>query len=613
MDGARPSWLRTPSARRDLLIIVGVATAFYVIAAQHPPFTSSLRYYEASREMATSGDWIVPHLNFVPYIEKPILVYWLGALSYSLFGGANWALHLPAFLPTVGTLIATWLLGRQITTPGRALAASLMLFGSAMTLGLSTFVLTDQLLTCALAFAWLAFWKHDRTVESGELGSWRWLFWLCIGVGFLAKGPIAIVLAGMAIGGYLFLKGGLRCVWNEGWALAPLRGLAVIALINLPWNWALWQRDPRFIEMFYIRTNFKAFSDGSINHPGPIWYYLVVVPASFMPWTLALLPAMTLALWRPLASTVSHWRGRIAVALWRGNIRNEATSDREQRLATLWLTSIVLFPLLFLSISASKLPYYPLPLYAALSLLIIDLLADRLTDPPRWLRWGLLVQAVFLVVGVGYYLLRIVEPRQLEQIDWQHGIPAAVGVSLVLLSLVIGGIMLARRQVVPGFVISGCGFVLGLALALPGILDVRRGVDARELAALALAESTVEDHWVIAESCAHDHSIVWTINRPLCVVGLPRELGMGLFTDATPQTEPLLNDPYKVQRSAAPEQSRLWTDFELAVRFRADRRVWLFTDEEHRDALRAAGLPIFEVGHTKRAVLLTNHKLVGNL
>jgi len=92
-------------------------------------------------------------------------------------------------------------------------------------------------------------------------------------------------------------------------------------------------------------------------------------------------------------------------------------------------------------------------------------------------------------------------------------------------------------------------------------------------------------------------------------VGNPRELGMGLFTSATAKTQLLPDNPYNVQREAAPDQVRLWTDFDLAIRLRADRRVWLFTDEDHRNALRAAGLPVIEVGHTKRAVLLTNHPL----
>jgi len=190
----------------------------------------------------------------------------------------------------------------------------------------------------------------------------------------------------------------------------------------------------------YVRTNFKAFSDGSINHPGPVWYYLIVVPASFMPWTMALLPAMAIALWRPIASTLSRWRGHLSDALWRGSNHTESVQEREQRLARLWLVSIVVFPLLFLSISASKLPYYPLPLYPALALLMVDIIADRLTDSPSWLRWGLIAQAMLVVGGVGYYLLRIVEPRQLEQIDWHHGTLAAVGAGLVLITLVVGGV-----------------------------------------------------------------------------------------------------------------------------------------------------------------------------
>jgi len=50
---------------------------------------------EAGREMLTLHDWVTLHENGIRYLEKAPLPYWAMAVSFKLFGIAEWTARLP--------------------------------------------------------------------------------------------------------------------------------------------------------------------------------------------------------------------------------------------------------------------------------------------------------------------------------------------------------------------------------------------------------------------------------------------------------------------------------------------------------------------------------------
>ena len=256
MSDQRP-WLRTPSTSRDCTMLVAALIACFAVMAGHLPFGSSIRYAEAAREMVELNDWVVPHLHYVPYCEKPILTYWLAAGSRWLFGPSLYATHLPSALMGLVSVLCTWALAKRLFGGGFPLAAALMLLGSGMFLVMTSELTTDPILSGFLAVVWLTGWRVLAQPTITWKSPWLWTMWFALGCGVLSKGPVAVVLAAVAIGGFAFLDGGWRGLLRTAWRLRPDLGLLAIIAINVPWSWAMWQRDPRFLDYFYIRFNLQ--------------------------------------------------------------------------------------------------------------------------------------------------------------------------------------------------------------------------------------------------------------------------------------------------------------------------------------------------------------------
>lgn len=559
---------------RDLAPPCGALATFYLVAGLHGPLGSATRYYLAAREMAApGGDWIAPHLNGVPYFEKPPLAYWVGALGQRLLGEGALALHLPALLGCL-LLVAAARWAGGLLSPATGRAAAWLTAGSGMVLGLSTIYLTDQLFAGVLALAWCAYAMHDREAapspdsQPGPL-RWRWLFWALIGVAWLAKGPLALVLSGCAVGGHLLLKGGPGCAWRGGWRLAPVRGLLLMLAVIAPWHLAVWMHDPRGLEMFYVTINLRGFFDPTVNHPGPKWFYLPIVPGAWTPWVLPLAPLLALGLWTPLCEAWSRCAAAMRSRRWWDWPQPVDGGER------LLLVALIIFPLVFLSISSSKLAYYVLPFWPALAVLAADRLLPLLAAPPVWLRRALTAQVVLLAIGGVVFAIARGAKGLPHRVDWSHGGVVVAAALVLVVGMLWGAIACWRGRMRHGLVAAGIAQALAVALAFSHAGELMDASEAGPLAAAMGDRIAPADRVILGPGAAHEHGVPWVLHRDTELMSPPRELGMGLFTTATPPSTPLPRDPYTITPADLPQQPRLVAADDLARDWPGQRRIWL--------------------------------------
>lgn len=311
------------------------------------------RYADVARGMLRLGDYITPHLYGVPWFEKPPLYYWLAALTFRL--GVN---ELTARLPSAlaaAVFIAFWFwFARRFYGACAAKFSCLMLATTVGWIGFGRATAMDMLFatTLAAALGLLTLWLWEDQ-PAGLYG-----FYALLGVATLAKGPLAVALAGLVLVGYI--------VHRREWHIIPrmLQTPAVLLFtaIALPWYvLCYWQNGTPFIEEFLIKHNIERLFSAAIGHPQPLWFYLPILPAALFPWS----PMLLLPLW-------DGWNKR-----WQG-----ATETPERILLIYW----VALPFVFFSLSENKLPGYLLPILPPLTLWIAHAVSEHYASesPGNW-------------------------------------------------------------------------------------------------------------------------------------------------------------------------------------------------------------------------------------
>lgn len=195
---------------------------------------------QIARNMLDSGDWVTARLNGVAYLEKAPLKYWMMAVSYMIFGVHDWAARIPIVLAAIGLSLLVAHMGAWGFNDRVGLYAGLIL-ATAPGLWLFTRILIpDVVLTLTIA---LALWSFMRTLE--ESPRWAWGFWICLALGFLLKGLIAMVFpVGIALV-YLMITGQWRA-WRR---LRPFAGVAVTLAIATPWVILATLRNPPYFDL----------------------------------------------------------------------------------------------------------------------------------------------------------------------------------------------------------------------------------------------------------------------------------------------------------------------------------------------------------------------------
>ncbi|HKA06428.1 MAG TPA: glycosyltransferase family 39 protein [Gemmataceae bacterium] len=336
-----PTDLRLPSLA---LLIVLPAVLLYPTLSFKLLEPDEGRYAQIPREMLARGDWVVPHLQSQPYLDKPPLLYWLVMLSYSVFGVNEAAARLIPALAAHGAILVVYLIGRRSLGERSTFWGALLLSVVPGFMGMARILTMDGLLTFWITLALFATFEAIR--GDRFRASWWYLAAAAVGLGVLTKGPIPFLLLVPPIWLHRRLTGHRVPI---GWVhMAGFAGVA--AAINLPWYVAIYLRQPVFLRYFFWEHNVLRFVQ-PFDHLQPVWYYVPIlfgglIPGTFLAWSFA----------RHLMSGDPDCSATRTPALgfW--------------LLAGLWCIG-------FFSLSGCKLPGYVLPAFPCLCLALGDFIA----------------------------------------------------------------------------------------------------------------------------------------------------------------------------------------------------------------------------------------------
>ena len=364
---------------RRLLWFLPVALLFWNLGFSAFWNPDEGRYVAASYEMAhpfdgAAPDWLVPHLDTVPRLNKPPLVYWAMAASFRALGVREWSARLVPALASllVLVLIAVW--GARVWNNCTGWAAAMAWASGVGVVAMGRIANTDMLLCAAIALTMFGiFWATELE------GARRWqmgaLAGLGMGLALLAKGPVGVALPLLFALVYLTLSGR----WKEAPWGALMLALGVALMIGAPWYGAVEAERPGFLKSFLGEENLKRWrGDPDFHNPTPFWYYLPVIAGGFLPWTGFLVPALGV------------WRRRVFGS-------TEARQARAQLFLTVWAVVLTAF----FSVSSTKLMSYVLPAFPAFALLIGASVAGWDALKPNWKRVAIgvniLIYAVLIV------------------------------------------------------------------------------------------------------------------------------------------------------------------------------------------------------------------------
>ena len=358
-------WSRFVGLRLVAAWIVLVATALFLRPLL--PIDET-RYASVAWEMWLRGDLLVPHLNGLPYSDKPPLLFWLFNLGWWIFGVNDaWPRLVPALF-ALANLFLTAALARRLwpDLPAVARAAPFVLLGFLLWSVFTPMVMFDMLVTF---FVLLALLGLERARRRGGVLPWLQVG-AALGLGILAKGPVVLLVpASVALLAPWWGAGGEGGSRGWRWGLGFAGAVALATALALAWALPAAQAGGPAYAQAILFTQTEERLIHSVAHRRPGWWYLALLPGLLFPYSL----------WPPLWKALSRLRPR--------------ATDSGDRFALSWL-----FPgFLVFSLVSGKQPHYLLPLLPACALLAARLLAGA---EPELRRWHLLSPlAVLLLVG----------------------------------------------------------------------------------------------------------------------------------------------------------------------------------------------------------------------
>ena len=294
------------------------------------------RNSEAAREMWESGNYLVPYFNGNLRTDKPPFHYFFMAFGYSIFGMGPLGARFFSGLFGALTLLMTYYTTKRFQGKPMARLSSLIFLSSVYFVQEFHLAVPDPYLIFFMSTTLMSFLLHFGFGEK----RWLVLMYVCFGLGVLTKGPIALALPGLIV--LLFLVAKKELNWQRLKNLSIPAGALLFLGLVLPWYVAVHQAtDGAWTEGFFLDHNLSRFSDEKEGHGGGFYLTILFVIAGLLPFSVFGFQAFGRA-WKDWI--LSDW---LLMAFLGG-----------------------LVPVVFFTLSSTKLPNYPMPAYPFICMVI---------------------------------------------------------------------------------------------------------------------------------------------------------------------------------------------------------------------------------------------------
>lgn len=391
-----------------VLVVLAVALTFQGSRGLWEPDEG--RYATAAIEMVDRGDWIIPSLHGLIFLDKPPAIYWSVMAGTKLLGQNEWGARLGHALAFAATafILGAWSKRSGYGGSGHLAGA---VYATTLLPVLAANVLTpDTLLTFCTTAVCFSYWRY-RTA-SADVSRWLWALvgGLALSGGLLSKGPACLIFVAPVV---------VHVVWEGDWRKYARRpevwiGGAIGVTIGAAWYMEVWREYPLSLGYFFDNQVAGRLWEDSYNRNFEWWkplrIYGPVLLIGSMPWSLFHLKDVALG-------------GRAA-------LRRGAEFVTKDSLGRLLLLSVVL-PLFILIAAQSRLELYVLPVFPYLAMLAAARWGRRASRRSRSLT---IAGAAVLLIGlktVGSSLMTERDTRRIAERLHQAQVPSAACIGAV--------------------------------------------------------------------------------------------------------------------------------------------------------------------------------------
>jgi len=348
-----------PLLRWAIVIMLTILVTRLISLGLYPLYdTTEARYGEMARIMFETQNWVTPQFDYnVPFWGKPPFQTWISATSFVWLGVSEFSARLPHFLCAIVVLLLVLRLTTSLTQRNDGLFACFILSSTLGFIIAAGMVMTDAALLMAITLAMVSFWHNFIEYQQGNHSKfYGHVFFAALALGLLIKGPVAVVLIGIALVCWSVWQ---RCLVAGLKSLPWLTGLPLMLVLTLPWYIWAELRSPGFLEYFIVGEHIQRFlvsgwqgdlyGTAHTEPRGMIWLFWL---ACASPWSFIL-----------IAMGVTQLRKR-------NQVKPHVAINGQEHGINKYLICWMISPLLLFTVAGNILPAYVLPGLSAMAILI---------------------------------------------------------------------------------------------------------------------------------------------------------------------------------------------------------------------------------------------------